>query len=418
MSSKLEWYVIRTTPRSELELSRYLSRTFKPSSSNHLVPSPKVSRARRHISRPYQGLVFFHADLTPEEIETIEEHATVQGFLREPETYLLEFEGGNVEDGGGVDLAIKSLNTLGFSEQIKQGLAPFLKRDAKVYKPKKGREVLSRYYKEFEGCDFPESSDFIEVEMYFTEHHRQLIREIPGIIDFVGGSHPLAKKGHAIQDSDFTPLKIKDQIIERFKGHQYQLYVLQTHSQFEEQVINALRHHRSMAEEMLFNKDNSDLFINSARFVANEEESIHGHGKKKFTGYIYLSMHMCIDSWHLVKSIPKVSGFVGGKNIEEVRPVSISEDLELTPTRTVESAQAEPSIVSAFSVGDLVDILDGPFATYMGQVQDVYLDQERLSILINPNRTAANTSVKDRSGFSADLNFHAEVEFKQVKKLD
>jgi transcriptional antiterminator NusG len=255
--------------------------------------------------------------------------------------------------------------------------------------------------------------------MRFNEHNRTLIREVAGVVDFVGGEDPLAKKSHSIQHSERTPVMIRDQVIERLLGRKYQFYVIQTHSQFESHVISALNHHRAMDEETFFKGETADLFINSAQFVASDDEVIDGEAKKKFTGYIYVSMHMSIDSWHHVKSIPKVSGFVGGKNIEEVRPISLNPLSETSSQRQREALEATANIVTIeFETGDIVDIIDGPFATYMGQVQEVTPEQERLRVLIDPSRSLlTQRDQKDRSRFSTDLHFSAEVTWGQVKKL-
>jgi transcription termination/antitermination protein NusG len=417
------WYLIQTELKSELEVSRYIAGTLREINlkAEGLLPSPRIARARRHMTRPYLGIVFIQIDLTQTLLEKIEQHPKVYGFVREIENYLIEFEGSQIEDGGGsVQFAIQKINSLGIHATASSGRAPFITSEAKLYQPApKALEALTSYFKEHEGCDFPVQSDFIEVKMYFNQRNRALLREVPGIIDFVGGEQPLAKKNYAIQPAELSPLKIRASVVERFAKHQYQYFVIQTHSQFEGHVIKSLNHHRSLDEESLFKGEQSDLFINSAQFVANETDA-NGEVKKKFTGYIYVSMHMSIDSWHHVKSISKVAGFVGGKNIEEVRPVSINDGYETHSKRTQELKNAASiELEAAFEVGDVIDIIDGPFATYMGEVQEVAAKQERLRVLIDPSRSLlAQRDSKDRSRFSTDLNFSAEVEFKQVKKLD
>ena len=357
-----------------------------------------------------------------EELRTqIEGLGTVRGFVVEPATYLIEFEGGE----NSVVEAIQSINSIGRSKPIERGRFPFITEDAKPFRlgksGSKSYQFLDEFYQKREGEPLPSRSEFIEVKLRYSEHIRELIRNVDGIIDFVGGDHPLIKSGQRFDEHFHTKLvTIKDKVVERFRNHDYYLYVVQTYSQYESQVIQALNLRKSATEDSLIKGDLVDLFINSARFVPEEIDEDVVIGREQLVrGYIYVSMHMSPESWHLVRSIPRVSGFVGGKTLEEVRPVKQKPLSDSTPTRVQEEQVAVSVNQATYVRGDIVDIIDGPFATYLGEIQEVDGPQERLRVLIDPSRSIAqHKNASDRSRFSSELTFLAEVTWSQVKRFE
>ena len=142
-------------------------------------------------------------------------------------------------------------------------------------------------------------------------------------------------------------------------------------------------------------------------------------GVKAFKGYIYVSMHMDVDSWHLIKSTPRVVGFVGGQNLNKVRPVT-GREVELLGFSRREAPVITETVVEVelkYKRGDLVEIIDGPFASYVGEVQDVDAGDELIKLLINPSYSVTEAR-ETRSRFASEVTFQAEVEFKQVKPIE
>jgi transcriptional antiterminator NusG len=140
---------------------------------------------------------------------------------------------------------------------------------------------------------------------------------------------------------------------------------------------------------------------------------------KAFKGYVYVSMHMDVDSWHLIKSTQRVVGFVGGQNLTKVRPVT-GREVELLGFSRREAPVAQETIVEVelkYQSGDLVEIIDGPFASYVGEVQDVDAGQELIKLLINPSYTVSEAR-ETRSRFASEVTFQAEVAFSQVKPIE
>lgn len=97
--------------------------------------------------------------------------------------------------------------------------------------------------------------------------------------------------------------------------------------------------------------------------------------RKRYPGYVLVQMVMNDDSWHLVKSIPKVQGFVGGSG---KRPVPITED-EVDQMRIVVD---KPKPKVSYEVGEVVRITDGPFNDFSGVVEEVNYEKNRLRVAV------------------------------------
>ncbi|MGA2193205.1 MAG: transcription termination/antitermination protein NusG [Nitrospirota bacterium] len=101
--------------------------------------------------------------------------------------------------------------------------------------------------------------------------------------------------------------------------------------------------------------------------------------RKFFPGYILVEMDMDDSTWHLVKDTPKVTGFVGDKQ----KPSPITEE-EVGLIRTQMDEGTTPAKrEAAYTRGDAVRIVDGPFVSFTGTVEDVNLDQGKLKVMVS-----------------------------------
>jgi transcriptional antiterminator NusG len=102
--------------------------------------------------------------------------------------------------------------------------------------------------------------------------------------------------------------------------------------------------------------------------------------RKFYPSYILVEMELNDQSWYLVKSTPKVTGFVGGS---ENRPLPISEEeAERVITQMTEGTrQARPKF--SFQEGDEVRVIDGPFNNFNGTVEEVQANKGKLRVLIS-----------------------------------
>ena len=103
--------------------------------------------------------------------------------------------------------------------------------------------------------------------------------------------------------------------------------------------------------------------------------------RKFFPGYVLVQMEMTDESWHLVKSTPKVSGFVGGTAL---KPTPISEKEVAEILQQIQEGVEKPKPKVLFEVGEMVRVTEGPFNDFHGAVEEVNYDKSkiRVSVLI------------------------------------
>lgn len=101
--------------------------------------------------------------------------------------------------------------------------------------------------------------------------------------------------------------------------------------------------------------------------------------RKFYPGYIMVRMIMTDLSWHLVQSIPKVTGFVGGKN----RPAPMMDKDAERILDQMEMSRERPRPKFNFEVGDEVRVLEGPFKDFNGVVEDVNHDKGKLRVSLS-----------------------------------
>jgi transcription termination/antitermination protein NusG len=101
--------------------------------------------------------------------------------------------------------------------------------------------------------------------------------------------------------------------------------------------------------------------------------------RRFFPGYVLVEMEMTDDTWHLVKSTNKVTGFVGGtKN----RPAPISaKEVEKIMTQMQEGVE-KPRPKVLFEVGEMVRVKEGPFTDFNGNVEEINYEKSRLRVSV------------------------------------
>ena len=93
-----------------------------------------------------------------------------------------------------------------------------------------------------------------------------------------------------------------------------------------------------------------------------------------FPGYILVKMEMNDDTWHIVKDTPRVSGFLGSHN----KPQPISQREVERIINQIEQGIERPTTEIYFEVGEQVRVTDGPFASFVGVVEEVNTEKSRL----------------------------------------
>ena len=154
-------------------------------------------------------------------------------------------------------------------------------------------------------------------------------------------------------------------------------YILHTYSGFEQRVEQTIR-------EMMRNRQENglikDVIVPTERVIEPGKNGQKRTTTRKFyPGYIMINMIMTDFSWHMVQSIPKVTGFVGGKN----RPAPMGPGEAERILSLMETRQEQPRPKFSFEVGDEVRVEDGPFAGFNGVVEDVNDDKGTIKVLVS-----------------------------------
>ena len=100
--------------------------------------------------------------------------------------------------------------------------------------------------------------------------------------------------------------------------------------------------------------------------------------QKFFPGYVLIEMELTDDTWHLVRSTPKVTGFVGSGT----KPVALSQDQVDEIQRQMATGAEKPKPKSVFQRGDKVRVIDGPFVNFQGVVDDINPERGRMKVVV------------------------------------
>ncbi len=101
--------------------------------------------------------------------------------------------------------------------------------------------------------------------------------------------------------------------------------------------------------------------------------------RKFYPGYILVRMHLDNETWHIITSTPKVTGFLGGKN----KPAPISDNEARSIIDKMQMGKNKPQPKFYFEPGDDVKVIDGPFSNFNGTVEDVSPDKEKVKVLVS-----------------------------------
>ena len=153
-------------------------------------------------------------------------------------------------------------------------------------------------------------------------------------------------------------------------------YVIHVFSGSEKKVSQSI-------EEQIVSKNMQDLI--EEVLVPTEEVVEIRRGakiqseKKFFPGYILVKMEMTDQSWHLIKSQPKVTGFLGGKG----KPVAISEGEAKRLIDQISEGIERPRSNIIYEIGEEVRVSEGPFQSFNGLVEEIDEDKSRLKVAVS-----------------------------------
>jgi len=153
-------------------------------------------------------------------------------------------------------------------------------------------------------------------------------------------------------------------------------YVVQAYSGYEKRVMNSLRERIALQDmESRF----GEILVPTEEVVEMKEGKKRKSERKFYPGYVLVQMDMADETWHLVKSTPRVLGFIGGT---PDKPAPISDREAEALLRRVESGADKPKPKTLFEAGEVVRVVDGPFADFNGVVEVVDYDKSRVKVAV------------------------------------
>ena len=153
-------------------------------------------------------------------------------------------------------------------------------------------------------------------------------------------------------------------------------YVVHAYSNYEYKVKVSLE--ERIAREGLQEKF-GEILVPTEEVVEIREGSKRRSERKFFPGYVLVQMEMDDDTWHLVKEVPKVLGFIGGTTD---RPAPISENEANSILNRVQEGVDKPRPKVLFEPGEVVRVTDGPFNDFNGVVENVNYEKSKVRVAV------------------------------------
>ena len=149
-------------------------------------------------------------------------------------------------------------------------------------------------------------------------------------------------------------------------------YVVHTYSAYENTVkatIEKTVQSRQLQDQIL----NVSIPMETVTEIT-ESGASKTYDRKLYPGYVFVKMVYSDDTWHVIRSVRGVSGFVG---------TSGNDPIPLTEDEVYEMGVEKREIIVNYTVGDTVRILDGPLSSFTGTVEEVEVDKNRVSVVVS-----------------------------------
>ncbi len=153
-------------------------------------------------------------------------------------------------------------------------------------------------------------------------------------------------------------------------------YIVHAYSNFEHKVKSSLEERIKLAGlEDKF----GEILVPTEEVVEMREGQKRRSERKFFPGYVLVNMEMDDETWHLVKEVPKVLGFIGGSSD---KPAPITEAEADNILQRVQEGVDKPRPKVLFEPGEVVRVTDGPFNDFNGVVEQVNYDKSKLRVAV------------------------------------
>jgi transcriptional antiterminator NusG len=153
-------------------------------------------------------------------------------------------------------------------------------------------------------------------------------------------------------------------------------YIVQTLSGYEQRVEKSI-------QEMIRKNQTGGLVEDAIVPTEKVVEMVKGQKKtttrKFYPGYVLVKMRLTDQSWHLIRNIPRVTGFIGGKG----KPIPLGDKEAERILQTIEDRKEQPRPKFHFQPGDKVQVIDGPFTNFDAYVEDVNYEKGKLKVSVS-----------------------------------
>lgn len=153
-------------------------------------------------------------------------------------------------------------------------------------------------------------------------------------------------------------------------------YVVQAYSGYENYVMQALRERIK-----LYNLEDkfTEIIVPTEEIIEMRAGQKRKSTRKFFPGYVLVKMEMDEEAWHLVRKTPKVLGFIGGTSD---KPAPISDQEANAILQRIQEGTDKPRPKILFEPGEVVRVVEGPFADFNGVVEEVNYEKNRLRVAV------------------------------------
>ena len=153
-------------------------------------------------------------------------------------------------------------------------------------------------------------------------------------------------------------------------------YIVHTYSNFEKKVAESIR---EQAEATGLSDAFEEVLVPTEEVVEMRRGQKINAERKFFPGYVLVKMDMSDQAYHLVKETPKVTGFLGAQN----KPAPVSQTEVDRILHQVQEGIERPKPSVTYQVGDQVRVMDGPFQSFSGVVEEVDEERARLKVEVS-----------------------------------
>ena len=155
-------------------------------------------------------------------------------------------------------------------------------------------------------------------------------------------------------------------------------YIIHAYSGFENKVRDAIlaEAHRMGLEALVESVEVPTETVNEVRRGKKIQSE-----RKFFPGYVLAKLNLNDDVYHLVKNTPKVTGFLGSSG--KPQPISEAEAARILNTKEEAAAAPKAQVKVDYEIGDSVKVLDGPFASFNGVVEELDFDKSKVKVSVS-----------------------------------